>query len=386
MKLLAYGRSIWALFFVLGMLAGCGDDDVRPPPAELKSFKATLELDRVWKDSVGDGQDEHFLQFAPLLIGDSLYAIEYDGEVYAYDVNNGDDLWDIDLDEPLVGGIGGDSQRLYVTTLDGDLIALKRENGEELWRHSISAEVMAPAVVFRDLVIVQTVDGKLAGYSSEGGERKWEYSSTEPALTLRGTSQPVIFQDAVITGMSNGTVVAVSAVNGQLFWEQRIATPKGKTELERLIDVDGTVSLAQDAIYAVAFQGQLSRLSLFNGKPEWTLPVSSRTTPGLGFTNVYVTTTEGDVIAYDRDSQREVWKQSDLSYRELTAPVAWGNYLAVGDLEGYVHILSQVDGSFVARIHPASEYIAVAPRVYGDKLIVTGSDGSISAWVIEQNP
>ncbi|OZG73837.1 outer membrane protein assembly factor BamB [Hahella sp. CCB-MM4] len=382
MKFNADRRSFWALFFVVSLLVGCGSDDVRPPPAELKPFKPQIELKRVWKNSAGDGQDEHFLQFSPLLAGGALFDLEYDGEVYAMDLESGDDQWDIDLDEPLVGGVGGDAQQLFVTTLDGDLVALDATSGEEQWRRSIAAEVMAPAKLFDDTVIVQTVDGKLAGYDRTKGDPKWEYRSSEPALTLRGTSQPIIIQDAVITGMSNGSVVAVSARDGQLFWEQRIAVPKGKTELERLVDVDGVVLLTQDALYAVSYQGQLARLNLFNGKPEWSLPISSRTAPTSGFTNIYVSTTEGDVVAFDRDTQAEVWRQSDLSYRELTSPVVWGNYLAVGDLEGYVHILSQVDGSFVARIQPASEYIAVAPIVYDNKLIVTGSDGSISAWDI----
>ncbi|WP_020408500.1 outer membrane protein assembly factor BamB [Hahella ganghwensis] len=375
-------RSYWALFFVVSLLVGCGDDAVRPPPAELQSFEPQIELDRVWKNSFGDGQDEQFLQFAPLLAGGTLYDLEYDGEIYAIDLESGDDLWDVDLDEPLVGGVGGDTQQVFVTTFDGELVALNAVDGAELWRKAISAEVMAPATLFLDTVIVQTVDGKLAGYDRNDGEPKWEYRSTEPALTLRGTSRPTVFQDAVITGMSNGAVVAVSARNGQLFWEQKIAVPKGKTELERLVDVDGGVLLSDDAIYAVAYQGQLSRLNLFNGKPVWSIPVSSRTAPTAGFTNIYVSTIEGDVVAYDRETQTEIWKQSDLAYRELTAPVVWGNYIVVGDLEGYIHVLSQVDGAFVARIQPASEYIAVAPVIYDNKLIVTGSDGSVSAWEI----
>ncbi|WLQ17286.1 outer membrane protein assembly factor BamB [Hahella aquimaris] len=384
MKFRIQWRPLGALFFVMaGLLSGCGSDDVRPDPAELKSFTPEIELKRLWSRSIGDGQDEQFLKFAPFVVDDKIYANDVDGEVYAMELESGKRLWDIDLDEPLVGGVGGDYRRVFVATLDGELLALNRENGEILWRAPTSSEVLAPAVSGSGKAIVQTLDGKLAAYDVEDGKKLWEFASNEPALTLRGTAKPVLLQDGVISGMANGSVVAVSVNDGQLYWEQRVATPKGRTELERLVDIDGDVLVQDGALFAVSYQGQLSRLSPMNGKEEWSMPMSSYVTPGIGFTNIYVSTTEGDVVAIDRNSKKEIWRQSDLSYRELSSPVVWGNYLAVGDLEGYVHILSQVDGRMLARIHLAGEPIHAAPLIYGNHLIILGSDGDLSVWDIK---
>ena len=358
---------------------GCSES-VRPEPVELKPFEPQLKLQRIWKYSTGTGQDEHFLQYAPFIDNNAIFAINYEGTLVSFGATTGLHFWTVNIDEPLIGGVGGDDQQVYITTVDGELIAVDRVSGDIKWRSPVASEVLAPAVTYKDLVIVKTINVKTTAFDTKECAKVWEHAVIEPSLTIRGSSQPIAVKDAVISGMSNGTVTAVSAKDGQLFWEQKVASAKGKTELERLIDIDGKVVLDGDSLFAVAYQGQLTKLQLFNGKIVWTLPVSSRTTPGIGYANVFVSTTEGDVVAFDKITKREAWRQSALAYRELTSPVIWGNYLLVGDMEGYIHLLSQASGTFVARIKPASEYIAVAPVVYEDRFIVLASNGQISAW------
>ncbi len=380
-------KGLWAwlavVFGLLVLTTGCSDD-VRPEPAELNSFVPQIEVKRHWSRSTGGGQDGQLFQYRAHVDSSAVYAMSYDGDVYRFDTGNGDESWSVDLDRPLIGGIGGDRSKIYVTTENGELIGLHKEDGAVAWEVGLPSEVLAPAAAALGKVIVNSVNGKITSYSADTGEKLWEYAASEPSLSLRGSSPPVIVQDAVLSGLSNGTVIALSLEDGQLFWEQRVASPKGKTELERLIDVDGDVVVDGSAIYAVAYQGQLSKLGLFNGKVEWTIPVSSRMTPTLGFTNIYVTTVEGDVVAYDTNSQREVWRQTELSYRELTNAVPWGNYLLVGDLDGYVHILSQLDGSFAARIRPAGDFVAVGPIVLDEGFLVLGSDGKLSLWSLAE--
>jgi len=369
------------ILVLMVLLAGCSDD-VRPQPAELEAIEPEVELKRIWRQSIGKGHDERFLQLSPFIDANHVYAINYDGSLLNIGATTGLFHWQVNLGIPLVGGVGGDDRQLYVTSVDGELIALDRELGAERWRAALASEVLAPPVAYLGLVIVKTVNGKVAAYDANDGSRRWEYSATEPPLTLRGSSQPLVFREAVLVGMSDGSVAAISLQDGQLFWEESIATPKGKTELERLIDVDGNIVIDGSALFAVAYQGRLAKLTLFDGRPQWSVEVSSRTSPAVGSRNVFVAATNGDVVAFDKVSQQEVWRQSALAYRELTAPVSWGDYLLVGDLEGYVHMLAQSDGRFLARIRPSAEMIAVAPDIYEDRFIVLASDGKISAWGI----
>jgi len=373
----------WLLILVV-LLNGCSDD-VRPQPAELAPFEPTAELIRNWKVSIGSGNDGKFLQISPFIDENHVFAANYSGTLLKIGATTGLHLWQTDIGEPLIGGVGGDDLQVYVTTVNGELVAIDREQGSERWRTPVAGEVLAPPVSYLGRVIVNTINGRIAAYASKDGTRVWEYASSEPSLTLRGTSRPVPVKDAVITGQANGTVAALSLEEGQLYWEQRVAAAKGKTELERLIDVDGNVVVDDNALFAVAFQGRLAKLGLFNGREQWSLPISSRTTPAVDFSRVYISTTEGDVVAIDKVSQQEIWRQSALAFRELTAPVSWRNFLLVGDLEGYVHLLSKTDGRFLARIKPAKKVITVEPYIYQDRFIVLGSDGLLSAWTIAAN-
>jgi outer membrane protein assembly factor BamB len=260
------------------------------------------------------------------------------------------------------------------------VIALSAEDGALRWRVRVSSEVLAPPRASGGVVVVRTVDGRLAGLDGLTGGRLWAYDRSVPILTLRGTSPPVITHDAVLAGLDSGRLVAVALRDGRALWEQQITQPRGRSELERMVDIDAEPVVANETVYVVTYQGSIAALDLFSGRGRWQREMSSNTGLGVDSRHVYVSDTLGQVWAMDRASGSAVWRQARLKGRGLTAPVAVGEHVVVGDAEGYLHWLRRDDGQFAARTRLDSAGIAAAPVVAdGETVFVYGKGGTLAA-------
>lgn len=374
------------LSFVLmaALLSGCAlfedDEDEALGPSPLTDIQQEQRLDRVWSDSVGDGQGGLFNRLRPAVSGDTLVVASAEGEIEAFDRHTGKSLWDADLKQSLTGGVAVGGGRAYVTSADGRLWALDLATGETLWKQPIGGEVLAPAVADETLVAVATFDGRLVGLDAEKGSPRWSYSASPPVLSLRAASAPLLAEGAVIAGFANGKVVAVNRDNGQLYWESRAGIAEGSSEIERLTDIAADPLRSGDQLFVVAYQGDLSALELRNGRRLWGRKASSYASVSEGFGNIYVATADGNVIAFDREDQGVRWEQSVLARRQLSGTATWGSFVAVGDFEGYLHLLSQADGRIVGRTRVDSDGVRVAPLVVDDILYVFGNSGKIVAY------
>lgn len=374
--------------FIAGLaaavLAGCGSSSkTELPPAELEKFEAEVELDRVWKRNIGVGQGKLYNTLVPALDGLRLYAADARGRVVAMDREDGSVAWQVKLKEPLSGAVGTGGGRVLVGTLDGKVIALDETDGSEVWRATVSSEVLAPPQSNGDVVVVQTQDDKLFALDISSGARRWLYESTQPVLTVRGHSTPVVSLRQVFAGLSSGRVVSVAADNGIPIWEQRIAQPKGRSELERMVDIDGKLVLDDRTLYAASFQGNLAALDAESGTQRWQHNASSHGGPAIGFGSVYLSHADGVVEAVDQNRGSTLWRNEDLQRRRLTAPVTFSSYVAVADFEGYVHLLAQTDGRMVGRIRVDRKGVRVAPIVVGDALFVFGNSGDLVALKLD---
>lgn len=366
------------------MLVGCGSSSKKElPPAELEKFEAEVELDRAWDRNIGVGQGKLYNTLVPALDGLTLYAADARGRIVAMDRDDGSVLWKVKLKEPVSGAVGTGGGRVLVGTLDGKVIALDETDGSEVWRATVSSEVLAPPQSNGDVVVVQTQDDKLFALDISSGERRWLYESTQPVLTVRGHSTPVVDLRQVYAGLSSGRLVSIAAENGIPIWEQRIAQPKGRSELERMVDIDGDLVVSDGALYAASFQGNLAALDAESGAVRWQHPASSHGGPAVGFGSVYVSHADGVVEAIDQSRGTSLWRNDDLQRRSLTAPVAFSSYVAVADYEGYVHLLAQTDGRLVGRIRVDRKGVRVAPIVVGDTLYVFGNSGDLVALKLD---
>ncbi|MBN7796148.1 outer membrane protein assembly factor BamB [Parahaliea mediterranea] len=361
------------------------DDDEDPnQPAELQDIKETVDIDRLWSTGIGDGQGEGLYHIQPALLGERIYAASADGEVVALDRERGKKIWDVELeDQALSGGVGAYEDSLFLGGADGSVLRLDAGDGSVVWKRKVTGEVLAPPQGDGDVVVAQTYDGKLFGLDYDTGERLWTYDSNVPVLTIRGTSTPVLNDGMVYAGFANGRVLAFTADTGAIAWEVRVAISQGRSEIERIVDIDGTMALTGNELYAAAYQGRIAAIEVNSGRKLWQQNVSSFSGVSTGFGNVYVADEDGTLTAYLRGGQGVRWTQGDLAYRELSRPTPVSSYVAVADLEGIVHIISQVDGSFAGRVKVDGDGARADMLSDGNVLYVYGNSGKLAAYEIK---
>ncbi|HZP12911.1 MAG TPA: outer membrane protein assembly factor BamB [Nevskiaceae bacterium] len=364
---------------LVALIAACSSSKARKP-AELKDIaNSNLKLDTRWSHSPGAGDQGLFTGFRIDVEKDALYGADAKGQVYALNPSTGATLWKVETGARVISGPTVGTSQVLVGTLDGEVIALKRADGKQLWKAQVSSEVLAAPATDGERVIVKCVDGRLFALSAADGARLWTFDRSVPNLTLRGLSPPLITGLRVVVGLDNGHVVALKMADGQLLWDVAVAVPSGRTELERLTDVDASLIEGDDVIYALSFGGELAALDPATGQSAWRRGIKSYTGATLVDNLLFVTDNDGVIWALDAKTGGAAWKQDQLLYRRLSAPTAVMGYVVVGDLDGYVHWLDPHDGKIVARARVGSDPIASQPVAAEGVLYVANADGKIAA-------
>lgn len=381
--------AIVALF-----IGACADDSNLEQPTELEPFDSQYYIDVTWLASSGAGVEEQYVFLYPLILKDIAVTTSQDGVVNIISLKTGDFVDDIDLDTVISAGVGGNEDVWLLATRDGHVIAVDAHKRRELWRTRVPSEVLARPVIYKDTVIVRTVDGKILSLDIATGKIRWQYQRVIPDLTLRGTSEPVISRDKIFAGLADGRLIAISPENGEIIWDVALAVPTGRSEIQRLVDIDGDAQLYGRVLYAASFQGRIAAIDVDRGQFLWARDFSTHTGVILDEKTLYSSDDNGHIWALDRLNGATIWKQEKLAYRKLTRPTIIGDYLAVGDFEGYVHLLSRYDGHFIARYqlgqfdHLGWELatgIIVPPIVLGtDRLVVVTRGGIVYVLALRE--
>jgi len=288
--------------------------------------------------------------------------------------------WRADVDAPISGGVGGGDDLVLVASTTGTVVALSPETGSERWRSSISRAVLSAPQAGFGVVVVHAVDGTLHALSAADGSSLWTYSSTQPALTLRGTSSPLLVQSAAISGLDSGKVVVLEAESGRVFWERTVMPPSGRSELDRLVDIDVSPILIGKVLYVVTYQGRVAAMEVETGRIIWSREMSAYAGLDVDAFAVYVTDSDGTVWALDQRGGGALWSQEALRYRRVTGPRQIGDYVVVGDFEGYLHWLAREDGRLVARVRPSNKALVATPVSNGSLLFALAQDGTVAAY------
>ena len=366
------------------IVVGCSSASKKElKPQALEKINAEVQLKKEWSTSIGKGQGKLWNTLTPAVDGDRLFVSDINGRVSALDRFTGKTLWTRKLKLDVSGGVGVGSGAVLLGTLSGDVIALDAETGADLWRSTVNSEVLAAPGTNGDVVVVQTQDDRLIALEASSGAQRWSYENTPAVLTLRGTSAPLVTEYVVYAGLSTGKVIAVDTQRGLPIWEQRVAVASGRTELERMVDIDGGLLLSGNTLYVTSYQGRVAGLDAQSGQVFWQRDASSYVGAVEGFGNAYVSLADGVIESIDERSSTAMWSNKSLLRRQLSAPAVFSSYIAVGDLEGYLHVLSQVDGRFVARTRLDSKGLRVQPLVVGGWMYVYGNGGKLSALTIK---
>ena len=384
-----WSKLVIASALLSGALAGCSSNDDAIKIAPVPLIQSQGEITVNWDSSIG-GSDEYFTRLKPTVGYDKVFAADRDGNMEAFDAKSGKQLWQIELNASdtffaskesaqLSGGLAHGYNKVAVGAESGILYVLAQETGELLWQKQVGGEILAAPLFANNMIVVSTGNGKVLAFDIDNGEQEWSYQHDVPALTLRGTSSAVENQGAVFFGLPRGKVAGVLIDGGRAIWEQSIVTSAGANELANIIDVDATPVILGSTLYAIAYNGNLAALELRSGKVLWKRAYSSLQSLVIDGFNLYVTSSEGHVYAIDRRSGLEKWAQLGLENRQLTAPALIDGHIAVIDFEGYLHLLSRDDGSFVGQKQLDSDGYFAQPLVDDTTLYLLSKDGLLSA-------
>jgi outer membrane protein assembly factor BamB len=387
-------KRIGLLAFLILGLGGCNlfkSKDNAEPPTPLTKLTSQLTAKVLWKAHTGGSNDNYF-KLLPVIHGGQLFTASPKGYVRAFNLQDGKLLWEKRLTVPISGGVGLGEGLLLLGTSKGEVIALAEPNGQEQWRSQVTSEILAIPRLSKGIVVVRTVDGKLFGLEKLTGKRIWVYERDKvPLLSLRGTSNPVVNEGRVVAGFDNGKIVVLDLLSGQLLWEASVSVPKGRTELERMTDIDADPILIDNTIYVSSYQGNTLAVDLQKGQPLWKRDISSHTGFTVDKDTLYLTDGQSQLWALNRYSGATLWKQDKLQARGITTPMIMGDYIVVGDKEGYLHWMRRDDGQFVARSDQfvaryilAKTNIQLLPRSINDNtLLILDDDGNLVALQLE---
>lgn len=369
--------SILVCLFAAILIVSCGtwktlttrDDKPKEPKADkplpLTTFSSEAEIRVLWRRSVGRGIGRKFIDLSPAIDEGVLYAADAYGFVAAISPESGRFQWMTRIGRPrskgfmnvmdrsdpafVTGGLGVGADMIYVGTARGEVVALAAADGEERWRVVLTSEILAPPIASRDAVFVQTSDGNLFALALDDGAQKWVFHTQNPLVTLRGTSSPVVSSGIVYAGFATGVLSAIDATSGELLWEQVVSLPTGTSDLERMVDVDGRPLVEQGAVVASTHQGVTTAIRRSDGQPLWQAEVASTKALQSGYGLVFAVSDDDEVVGIEQRDGTIAWRQEGLLRRQLTNPLAYSNYIFVGDFQGFIHVIAQSDGRLIAR-------------------------------------
>lgn len=371
------GARIAAAATALLVMLGCDNDKEVDPPAELTEITTTRDVRRVWTVGLGGDSERLRLALKPTVVEGVVYAASHDGEVVAMAADTGKRTWVTKTKLALSAGPEVGGGLVVVGSSDGDIVALDATNGAQRWRKSIASEILARPLVVNDIVVIRTVDGHIEALSAVDGATKWAVDEQVPRLTLRGTAPPVLAGDRIIAGFDSGKVLAIDPRNGDVLWDTIVNAPRGRTELERLTDIDSPARVSGDDIFVVGFQGRVAMLARDSGQIWWARDASSYRGFTMDEENLYLTNADSVVIAMRRSDGAVQWEQDTMKRRGLTAPVIDGDSLVVGDFEGYLHWLDKATGNIVARQKTDGERITNAAVSDNERVFVQTDSGKL---------
>lgn len=378
-------RTLLACTLLSGVvLSGCASKEGVVEPTPLTSIDKKVRLNKLWSKQVGGGFETGYANLQPTLWEDQLFVADAKGRVYSLNASSGRVNWRTNLKQALVGGLAVDGDFLWVSTQDGHLIALDAQSGEQSWVSALSSESLAPVAVTPAYVLVQTQDAHLTCLDRMTGKQRWVVDTKVPVLTLRGAARPRISGNAVVAGFANGKLVSFDLETGQTIWERQIGVVEGVSELDRIADIDGNFLIDRGAIFVSGYQGRLAALDTVTGRPFWLQPdVGTHQSLGIGFEALYASDAQGVVWGLDVQSGEPLWQQEAFIARRLSGPAVLDDYVMVGDLDGYVHLLSAKSGELVGRRKIDGSPVRTQPLIEDDVAYVISAGGKLVALSVD---
>jgi outer membrane protein assembly factor BamB len=368
---------------VKGWFDGKGEDKPNEPVA-LTTITPTVTVSKLWSANAGKGEGRMGVGQRPAVAEGRVYAAAVEGGVRAFDLQTGQLVWKYESKRSLTGGPGAADGLVVVGGQDGEVIALDAASGAEKWQAKVPSEVVAPPSVGQGLVVVRSNDGRVTAFDAASGERRWFWNRDLPTLTVRGNDAATLGPGVVFVGNDDGTIATLAMTDGRPLWEQTVGEQDGRTELDRMADVDGSPLLDGSTVYATSYKQQTIAIDGPSGRPMWASSHGGAGSLGNAPDRLVVSSPNGTVYALDKAGGSALWQQAGLARRSLTAPAVQGDYAVVGDYDGYLHWLRLDNGEFAARARMGGSTLRATPVVVDGILVAQNVDGELTAFRLGQ--
>jgi outer membrane protein assembly factor BamB len=396
LKKLRFNRKLLVIALMSLGLVACSstdEEDEVTKVAELTEIKQAFDADVLWESSVGNGVSDYFSRIKPNVAYGKLYSANRDGDVVALELENGEEIWSTDLSDVksergfferrqsalLNGGPILGIQKVFIGSENGEVFALDADTGKLDWQGKVKGEVIAAPAIDAGILVVNTASGVIKAFNASNGQDEWQIEQEVPALTLRGASSPAISSGGVMVGSANGTMSVYILETGQQGWTVEVGEAGGSTQLERVIDVDSAPLIYGDKVYSISVKGNLTAIDLRTGRMIWERQYSSYHDMAISGNSLFLTDIKGHIYAVDRLNGFEKWSQLALTNRGVTGPAIIGDYIVVGDFEGYLHFIDQTTGDIVARHEVDSSGLNIAPTVHENIIYAQSRNGDLQA-------
>jgi outer membrane protein assembly factor BamB len=367
---------------LLLLLVACGSSDNSELPAPLTDIKNGLRFDQIWSMKTGAGISAGSYNRQPLLIDDEIFTVDIDGLIKSIDASSGKLKWDFETGIESITGLIGNDKMIVASSRNGELNLYDRthHNLKLRWSARLKGEIRSAPVTNADSLFIRTVDGRLSSISMADGSIQWTVSHLVPALSLTGNSVPILYNELVIAGFDDGKIAAFEQANGRLVWEIAVSQPTGRSEIERLVDVDGQFILSNGVIYVSSYQGRLAAIQVIDGDELWSRKFSSFNAMTIDDNAIYISSDISHLWSIDRRTGSALWKQDVLHARKISAPLLFEDKIIVGDLYGHVHWFNQSDGALIGRLRPSYKRHYSTPFQSNNKIFTMDSDGILSSF------
>jgi outer membrane protein assembly factor BamB len=368
------------------LLVACGSPDNSEPPAPLTNINNGLIFDQLWTMKTGAGISAGSYNRQPLLLGAEIFTVDIDGLIKNVDAKSGKLKWDFETGIESITGLTGDDDIIVASSRNGELNTYDRTDHDLnlRWSARLKGEIRSASVANADSLFIRTVDGRLSSISKADGSIQWTVSHLVPALSLTGNSAPILHNDLVIAGFDDGKLAAFDQSNGQVVWEIAVSQPTGRSEIERLVDVDGQFVISNGVIYVGSYQGRLAAIQAIDGEELWSRKFSSFNAMTIDDDAIYLSSDTSHIWSIDRRTGSALWKQDVLHARKISAPLLFEDKLIVGDLDGHVHWFNQSDGALIGRLRPSYKRHYSTPFEWNNKIFTMDSNGILSSFEVTQ--
>ena len=352
-------------------------------------------LQERWSISVGRGtNDEERLMAQPIVAGNTLFSMDSETIVSAYNLKDGAEIWSVELtpkeedDDHVNGGLAYENGKVFATTGFGQVVAVAAKTGKVLWRRNVDAPVRSAPTARGNRVFAVTVTNKLFALNGETGAVLWSHSGIEEAINLLGGSSPAVDSGVVVAPYSSGELFALKVENGQELWADSLAGTRRGAISSALGTIRGRPIIDYGIVFAISNSGQFAAINLRTGRRIWERPVGGIESPWIAGDYLFVISNNTDLLALGRLNGRIYWvtalpEWEDLEDREgkitWTGPILASDRLIVAGSSGEALSVSPYSGKVLGKVEMLDS-VSISPIVVQDTLLFLTDDAELVAY------